>query len=153
VLRKKCVTRRQGSSVHPHECYSFGTSRLLSDTFIVWSLHENSTRKYWFGSYRPRAECYTCTTVLCASIYKVFLFSYKVEVVKEFSKLFHINVQLLSLLFRLLLAKVCKKRTRVFITENRGLSAILHQPGLWQWTITSISRDVSTINSHPQKSQ
>jgi hypothetical protein len=71
-------------------------------------------------------------------------FSHKAKVVKEFSKLFHTNFQLV---FRFLLAKVCKKRNRLFITEKRGLSAILHQPSLWQWTITNISRDVTTINS------
>jgi hypothetical protein len=91
ALRTKCVTRRHGSSVHLHKYFSSGTNRPFSDIFSVGSLHENSSRKHWSGSYRPCADWHNCTTVLFAFIYKTFLFSCKAEVVKEFSKVFHIN--------------------------------------------------------------
>jgi hypothetical protein len=63
---KKCVTRRSCSSVHLRECFSFGSTRLLSAKFHVWSLHENSTGQYWFWfTYAKCKVLYFCHRALC----------------------------------------------------------------------------------------
>ena len=55
----------RNSMVHLHECFSFATSELLSVKIRVGVLHAKILlANIDFGSYRPSADCYTCTTVL-----------------------------------------------------------------------------------------